>query len=90
MKKKLVVLSMFFAVICCTGAYGAYFHMGEADAPKFQQAYPDLKDSKLDDCTLCHQGGPYVDEPGRPRPWVPASGVITPMAMMHPAILQKP
>ena len=67
MKKKLVVLSMFFAVICCTGAYGAYFHMGEADAPKFQQAYPELKDSKLDDCTLCHQGGQYVDEKGQTR-----------------------
>ena len=46
MKKKLVVLSMFFLVICGNGAYAAYFHMGEADAPKFQQAYPDLKGFK--------------------------------------------
>ena len=67
MKKKLVVLSMFFLVICGNGAYAAYFHMGEADAPKFQQAYPDLKDSKLDDCTLCHQGGSYVDTGNKTR-----------------------
>jgi len=68
MKKKLVVLSMFFLVICGgNGAYAAYFHMGEADAPKFQQAYPDLKDSKLDSCTLCHQGGSYVDTGNKTR-----------------------
>ena len=53
--------------ICSNGADAAYFHMGEADAPKFQQAYPDLKDSKLDSCTLCHQGGSYVDTGNKTR-----------------------
>jgi hypothetical protein len=46
------------------GAWGAYHHMGEKDAPKFQQAYPDKVGSKLDDCSLCHKGNTYKAKSG--------------------------
>ena len=47
-----------------TGAWGAYHHMGEKDAPKFQQAYPDKAGTKLDDCALCHKGNTYTAKSG--------------------------
>ena len=47
-----------------TVAWGAYHHMGEKDAPKFQQAYPDKAGTKLDDCTLCHKGNTYTAKSG--------------------------
>ena len=54
-------------MVCFSTAHAAYYHMGEADSPKFQEAYPDLAGSKLDSCTLCHQGGQYVDSTGNTR-----------------------
>jgi hypothetical protein len=47
-----------------TVAWGAYHHMGEKDAPNFQQAYPDKVGTKLDDCALCHKGNTYKAKSG--------------------------
>ena len=47
-----------------TGAWGAYHHMGEKDAPKFQQAYPGKVGTRLDDCALCHKGNTYTAKSG--------------------------
>ena len=57
---------MCFTGVCGT-ANAAYHHMGEADSPKFQEAYPDLAGTKLDSCTLCHRGGSYVDSSNKTR-----------------------
>ena len=48
-------------------AWSAYHHMGEQDGPRFQQAYPDLVGTRVDDCVLCHSGGEYEKKPGK---WV--------------------
>jgi len=48
-----------------TSAQAAYHHEGEADAPKFVEAYPNLANSKLDSCALCHAGGEYEKKPGK-------------------------
>jgi hypothetical protein len=41
-------------------AWAAYHHAGEADAPNFLLAYPNMAGTKLDSCTLCHSGGSYT------------------------------
>jgi len=46
-------------------AQAAYHHMGESDAPKFLQAYPDKAGTKLDNCVLCHRGGSYSPAKGK-------------------------
>lgn len=63
--KKCIMLLLSVMVTGFSGAaQAAYHHQGEADAPNFQQAYPDLVGSKLDSCTLCHSGGTYEKSPG--------------------------
>lgn len=62
--KKIIGISMICLWIFGATAYGAYHHMDEQDAPKFQQAYPHLVGTKLDDCSLCHSGGEYEKKPG--------------------------
>ena len=49
-------------VVFATGsvATAAYHHAGEADAPNFLLAYPNMAGTKLDSCTLCHTGGSYI------------------------------
>jgi len=65
MKNWLALLLPAMLVLCPAGAKAAYHHLDEADAPKFQQAYPDLVGTKLDDCALCHTGGQYEKQPGQ-------------------------
>lgn len=60
-----LMLCTLFLAGAAGSALGAYHHMDEQDAPKFQQAYPDLIGTKLDDCTLCHSGGQYEKKPGK-------------------------
>ncbi len=65
MKKTGVLLIVAAALLAAGPALGAYHHMDEQDAPKFQQAYPHLVGTKLDDCALCHAGGEYEKKPGK-------------------------
>jgi len=67
MKKIYSLVALLYVVGFFCIAHAAYYHMGEADAPKFQKAYPDLVESKLDSCTLCHKGGQYIDDVGNTR-----------------------
>lgn len=59
---------LLFLIIILLGfgamAEAAYEHMGEADSPKFIQAYPQCQGTKLDSCTTCHSGGSYEKSPG--------------------------
>ena len=61
--------TVLFALVMMLGVFpfaqAAYHHEGEADAPKFVEAYPELADSKLDSCALCHAGGEYEKKPGK-------------------------
>ena len=63
MKKYVYVIAIILGFITSTQA--AYHHEGEADAPKFVEAYPELAGSKLDSCALCHAGGEYEKKPGQ-------------------------
>ena len=63
MKKYVCVIAIILGFI--TSAQAAYHHEGEADAPKFVEAYPNLAGSKLDSCALCHAGGEYEKKPGK-------------------------
>ena len=67
MKKIYSLVALLYVVGFFCIAHAAYYHMGEADAPKFQKAYPNLVESKLDSCTLCHKGGQYIDDVGNTR-----------------------
>jgi hypothetical protein len=66
MQRKVRVWMIAVAVLLgmSTGAFGAYHHMDEKDAPKFQQIYPDKAGTKLDDCALCHAGNTYTTKSG--------------------------
>lgn len=58
MKKKAfagLVLAVF--VVSVITAFAAYHHEGEKDSDNFLQVYPNLKNTKLDHCALCHTGG---------------------------------
>jgi len=56
--------SLLLLTLCLPGlALAAYHHMGEADAPKFLNVYPDKAGTKLDNCALCHTGG--LDSKGK-------------------------
>jgi len=63
MKKYVFVLLMVFGFFA--SAQAAYHHEGEADAPRFVEAYPELEGTKLDGCALCHTGGEYEKKPGK-------------------------
>jgi len=47
-----------------TYSFAAYHHQNENDSPNFLSAYPDLANSKLDHCALCHSGGETVNKKG--------------------------
>ncbi|MCP4716483.1 MAG: carboxypeptidase regulatory-like domain-containing protein [Deltaproteobacteria bacterium] len=59
-----IILTLSLVFSLAASAFGAYHHMDEQDAPKFQQAYPDLIGTKLDDCALCHQGNSFTTKMG--------------------------
>ena len=44
-------------------SFSAYHHQDENDSDNFLQVYPDKKESKLDNCALCHTGGSYEKYP---------------------------
>jgi hypothetical protein len=46
-------------------AFAAYHHQGEIDSDNFLAVYPDLANSKLDHCALCHSGGETIDSKGQ-------------------------
>ena len=65
MKKFLVVFVVLIVASVFSTIYAAYHHEGEADAPNFIAAYPELEGTKLDSCALCHCGGEYEKKPGK-------------------------
>ncbi len=65
MQKRIITIVLLFVFGMFSSLYGAYHHMDEQDSPKFQQAYPELIGTKLDDCALCHSGGEYEKNPGK-------------------------
>ena len=67
MKKYSLLLALTVQITLCTFAHAAYYHEGEADAPKFVSAYPSAGGTKLDSCALCHSGGEYEKNSGQ---WV--------------------
>jgi len=60
MKKWLVCISLCAVLGMVSAARAAYHHMDEQDGPRFQETYPELAGTKLDDCTLCHRGNQYT------------------------------
>lgn len=65
MKKGTIMSTLIMVFGFLTSAQSAYHHEGEADSPKFVEAYPELAGSKLDSCALCHTGGEYEKKPGK-------------------------
>jgi hypothetical protein len=49
-------------VLVGSSAFAAYHHEGERDADKFLEAYADKAGTKVDNCSLCHSGGSYVND----------------------------
>jgi len=53
-----LVLAVFYAVSASTPALAAYSsHQNDQDINNFLAVYPFAGSTKLDDCSLCHQGG---------------------------------
>jgi hypothetical protein len=63
MKKQTLIAGLIAlsVILAWTLAYAAYHHEGEDDADKFLTAYPAKAGTKLDNCSLCHSGGSYIN-----------------------------
>jgi hypothetical protein len=67
MKSKNWILSMGIILILLSfaaTAFTAYHHMGDTDSDTVLGVYPEIEDTKLDSCALCHTGGQYEKKPG--------------------------
>ena len=60
---RLLMVSFLLAMGAAT-ARGAYHHGGDTDSDVVASAYPDIQETKLDSCALCHTGGEYEKKPG--------------------------